>query len=205
MPFISFEGVDGSGKTTQLERVARWLRDLGRTVVSTKEPDGGRIGMDVRTILCTPRDTPLHHVEELLLVSAARYDHVRSVIAPALAAGSWVLADRFMDSTYALQVYGTDTPDALFKAACAAVSGSLDPDLTLILDLPAGAAETRRQQRAAKLDDPAELSRDHARIADGFRHVARNDAGRCRLIDAQGSEEEVFNRLRRAIMEARLD
>ena len=91
MPFISFEGIDGAGKTTQLRRTAGWLEAQGHTVVRTKEPDGGHIGPAVRSILTAVRDLALHPVEELLLVSAARYDHVRRVIRPALEAGAWVL------------------------------------------------------------------------------------------------------------------
>ena len=85
MPFISFEGVDGAGKTTQLRRTAQWLAECGVQVVKTKEPDGGRIGTSVRAILASERAVPLSATEELLLVSAARYDHVRSVVRPALA------------------------------------------------------------------------------------------------------------------------
>ena len=107
MPFVSFEGVDGAGKTTQLRRTAQWLAESGVHVVRTKEPDGGRIGTAIRAILASDRAVPLSATEELLLVSAARYDHVRSVVRPALAVGAWVLSDRFYDSTYALQVHGT--------------------------------------------------------------------------------------------------
>jgi dTMP kinase len=102
MPFVSFEGVDGGGKTTQLRLLGDWLDERGETVTCTREPGGGSLGMAVRDIFTAPgRALPLSPTEELLLINAARYDHVRSVIRPALARGEWVLTDRFMDSTCA--------------------------------------------------------------------------------------------------------
>ncbi|MBY3033683.1 dTMP kinase [Rhizobium leguminosarum] len=105
MPFVSIEGIDGSGKSVQVKRLVERLRAEGRSVVQTKEPDGGWLGKEIRAIL-TQGDRQLERVEELLLVNAARYDHVQSVIRPALVRGNWVVSDRYFDSTYALQVFG---------------------------------------------------------------------------------------------------
>jgi dTMP kinase len=137
VPFVSFEGVDGSGKGTQVCRLATWLKNRGVSVVTTKEPDGGRIGLRVREILTAAQLAgKLSRVEELLLISAARYDHVRSIIQPALGRGDWVVCDRFYDSTFALQMFGSDIPEKLFSAVTEVVVGELRPDLTIILDIP---------------------------------------------------------------------
>jgi dTMP kinase len=199
MPFVSFEGIDGAGKTTQLRRIAQWLAEGGMQVVSTKEPDGGQIGTSVRAILASERVAPLSATEELLLVFAARYDHVRSVVRPALAAGAWVLSDRFYDSTYALQVHGTHTLASLFAAATDAVMGETVPDLTFIFDLEPDLAMNRRSGRGATMDDPAELTRDFKRIADGFRAVAAREPERCQLINAAMDQDAVFCEVRKSI------
>lgn len=199
MPFVSFEGIDGAGKTTQLWRTAQWLAESGVQVVRTKEPDGGRIGASVRAILARKRACPLSVTEELLLISAARYDHVRSVVRPALAGGAWVLSDRFYDSTYALQVHGTHTSTSLFAAATNAVVGETVPDLTFIFDLAPDLAMNRRRERGATMDDPAELTRDFKRIADGFRTVAAREPERCQLINAAMDQDAVFCEVRKSI------
>lgn len=136
MLFVSIEGIDGSGKTEQVKLLVEHLRNIGRTVLQTKEPDGGHLGTEVRAIL-THSDRQLTPTEQLLLVSAARFDHVRSVIRPALASGQWVISDRFIDSTYAFQVAVSDADlRQLFRSTCDIVVGSTLPDLTIILDLP---------------------------------------------------------------------
>lgn len=191
MPFVSIEGIDGSGKSVQVNRLVERLRAEGRSVVQTKEPDGGRLGKEVRAIL-TRGDRQLERVEELLLVNAARYDHVQSVIRPALARGNWVVSDRHFDSTYALQVFGAaEDIRPLFDAVLHAVVGDTRPQLTIILDLPADKAAARRTIRNDSLGDPAEDRRNFVQIAEGFRSAAANDPGRCYLVNADRTEEEV--------------
>jgi dTMP kinase len=187
MPFVSFEGIDGGGKTTQLRLLADWLDKRGETVTRTREPGGGSLGMAVRDILTAPRHTPLSPTEELLLINAARYDHVKSVIRPALARSEWALTDRFVGSTYALQVYGTTVPEVLFKAVTGSVVGDTFPDLTLVLDLKPAIARERLQSRDAS-DDPAEQIRDFERIRQGYHRLAEREPDRCRLIDAARDE-----------------
>ena len=184
MPFVSFEGVDGAGKTTQLVLLAEWLESQGQTVVRTKEPDGGRLGADLRSILARDRSFSLSAVEELLLVAAARYDHVRSVIRPVVKAGNWVLCDRFVDSTFALQVHAAGASPELFHAVTRAVVGQTQPDLTIILDIDPEHAAARRQARGAGPIDPAERTRDFGRVRKGFQLLAGAEPHRCRLIDA---------------------
>ncbi len=199
MPFVSFEGVDGSGKTTQLSLLGDWLQARGHAVTRTREPGGGSLGMAVRSIFTTPgRPAPLAPTEELLLVNAARYDHVRSVIRPALARGEWVLTDRFLDSTYALQVHGTMVPEALFEAVIGSVVGDTLPDLTLVLDLTPATARARLRSRNAN-DDPAEKTRDFDRIRKGYQRLVEREPNRCRLVDADRDMLEVTDEIRRVV------
>lgn len=203
MPFVSFEGIDGSGKTTQVENLCRWLFERGERVVRTKEPDGGRLGPRVRALLTAPENAgSLSPIEELLLISAARYDHVRSVIAPALEEGAWVVSDRFVDSSAALQAFETEVGESLFESVSTAVTGGVLPDLTLILDLdPVEAAERRSKRAVPERDDPAEKRRDFERIRRGFVRVAERSPARCRLLDASVSEEDLAKAVRQAVVE----
>lgn len=191
MPFVSIEGIDGSGKSVQVKRLVERLRAEGRSVVQTKEPDGGRLGKEIRAIL-TKGDRQLERVEEMLLLNAARYDHVQSVIRPALARGNWVVSDRYFDSTYALQVFGaTEDLRPLLEAVLQAVVGDARPHVTIILDLPPDRAAARRTIRKDGPRDPAEDRRDFFQIADGFRSAAASDPDRCHLVNADRAEEEV--------------
>lgn len=199
MPFISIEGVDGSGKTRQTDFLVKHLRDRGRSVVRTKEPDGGRLGAEVRAILVNPRHV-LSPVEQLLLVSAARYDHVRSVVRPALEAGAWVVSDRFLDSTFAFQVAvsGADL-SRIHEEVAAIVVGATMPDLTVVLDCPVEVARARRDVRTDGDDDPAEVFRDFDVIREALLEAARRDPGRCHVIDADRELEVVSGDIRQLI------
>lgn len=137
-------------------------------------------------------------LEQLLLVNAARYDHVRSVIKPALDRGEWILTDRFFDSTFALQVFETDVSETLFDHVIQAVVGSVRPDITLVLDLPPKLAAARRGARGAS-GDPLEKHRDFERIRRGFQSVVKSDPSRCRLIDASANENVVESAIYQAV------
>ena len=187
MPFASIEGIDGSGKTEQVRLLVKRLRSTGRTVLQTKEPDGGKLGAEVRAILTRP-DRRLASAEQLLLVSAARFDHVRSVIRPALAEGQWVVSDRFIDSTYAFQVAVSDVDlHNLFRSTREIVVGATLPDLTIILDLPLEVAHDRRKRRSDGVTDPSEATRDFAAIREALVSLAREEPGRCHIINADQS------------------
>lgn len=192
MPFVSIEGIDGSGKSVQSERLAVALREMNLQVVKTKEPDGGMIGAGVRSILVAELPAKLSHIEEMLLISAARANHVTTVIRPALDAGFWVVSDRYVDSTYAFQVHETGVPELLFREIASAVVGDTMPDLTFILDIEPSTALQRRTSRGAEaVADPSEVTRDFARIRSGLLTLATREPDRCRVIDASRSEEEV--------------
>lgn len=191
MPFISIEGIDGSGKTEQVKLLVEHLRDTGQSVLQTKEPDGGHLGTEVRSIL-TRSGRQLAPAEQLLLVSAARYDHVQSVIRPALASGHWVISDRFIDSTYSFQVAVSDADlHQLFQSTRDIVVGYTLPDFTFILDLPLEVARGRREQRRDSVLDPAEEARDFAVIREALITVAHQEPERCHVIDANQSPNAV--------------
>lgn len=157
-------------------------------MLRTKEPDGGWIGAEIRSILVKDRGAPLSPQEEMLLVSAARYNHVHKVIRPILEAGDWVVTDRFVDSTFAIQVFETGVSEAAFDAIRTEVLGETIPDFTFILDIDLETALDRRSARQGKADcDPAEVTRNFERIRNGLLEVARREPKRCHVIDATTS------------------
>lgn len=192
MPFVSIEGIDGSGKTTQTDLLAASLMARGFNVLQTKEPDGGWIGGEIRSILIKDRGAPLSPQEEMLLVFAARYNHFHQVIRPILEAGDWVVTDRFVDSTFAFQVFNNGVSEAAFNAIRHEVLGETLPDFTFILDMDPETALDRRSVRKGKdSEDPAEATRNFKRIQNGFLAIARREPGRCHVIDATAPPEKV--------------
>lgn len=182
--FITFEGGEGAGKSTQAALLAATLREHGIEVVETREP-GGTYGAEaIRALIVEGEPDRWTPVTELLLVNAARADHVARLIRPALERGAWVVCDRFIDSTLAYQGAGKGMArDALIEQHRLATS-SLWPDLTLMLDLPTEIGEERAARRGAL--DRFERTGDgfHARVAAAFRDFAASDPGRVRLVDA---------------------
>jgi dTMP kinase len=187
--FITFEGGEGAGKSTQLRRLAESLRAKGLGVVTTREPGGAPGAETLRALLLSGQHDWAPQAE-MLLHFAARAEHVAITIRPALAAGNWVLCDRFADSTAAYQGFGQGAD----RAAIATLTGLLGirPDLTLILDVSEAVAAERQAKRGRAPDRYDRLGRDfHRRVADGFRHIAAADPARCALIDASGSVDQV--------------
>lgn len=138
--FITLEGVDGAGKSTHLAGIAGLLRERGKDVVITREPGGTPLGETLRQLLLTQ---PMHIETETLLMFAARREHIAQVIAPALAAGRWVVSDRFTDATYAYQGHGRGMPEEKIAVLERWVQGTLQPDLTLVFDVPVQVARGR--------------------------------------------------------------
>jgi dTMP kinase len=187
--FITFEGGEGAGKSTQVTLLAERLHALGIDVVVTREPGGSPGAEAIRHVLLSGAAQPLGAHAEAILFAAARDDHVQTVIAPALAQGQWVICDRFADST---RVYQGElgAVDARFIAGLERlVVGETRPDLTLILDLPVyiGLARAARRRSGGATDRfEAETSAFHDRLRLAYRELVTREPGRCVLIDARG-------------------
>src|SRR6185312_12550554 len=180
--FITFEGGEGVGKSTQAKRLAERLERTGVPVVVTREPGGTPVGEDVRDLIL--KDRPTDPVTELLLFAAARAEHVTSVIRPALDEGTWVISDRFIDSTrvYQGKLYNLE-PELVSLLEHYTVAPDF-PDLTLILDLPASEGVERAQSRGTLSRYDAERIETHETLRKGFLEIATNEPKRCVLIDA---------------------
>lgn len=194
--FITLEGGEGSGKSTQARLLAAKLRGAGRSVVETREPGGAAGAEEIRTLLVTGGTGRWSAMTEALLHYAARRDHLDKTVFPALGRGDWVICDRFADSTMAYQGYGHDLGRDTVSALCSLVIGDFTPHLTFILDLPVDVGLRRASARAAggttaedryERMDPA----FHARLREGFLDIARLDPKRCVVIDADQSIDAV--------------
>ena len=187
--FITLEGGEGAGKSTQARVLAETLSARGLPVLLTREPGGAPGAEAIRNVLLG--SGPWDGVAECMLHFAARREHVARSVGPALEAGMWVVCDRFADSTLAYQCFGQGVPRAVFDALAETALGPLRPDLTLILDLPpesglaraAARGETNRYEAL----DPA----FHARVSAGFLAIAEAEPRRCIVLDAAGSPEDV--------------
>lgn len=200
--FITFEGVEGAGKSSQIPPLADWLRGRGIAVVTTREPGGSPIAERIRAVLLDRDNTGMSETAELLLVFAARAEHLDKVIEPALAAGTWVLCDRFTDATYAYQGGGRGLPVAQIDALAGIVHPQLWPDLTVLLDLPVDAGIARATHRNGATG-PDRLETEQREFFERVRVTylarARDEPGRFRVIDAGGTLDEVSAAIRAAI------
>ncbi|HUZ13627.1 MAG TPA: dTMP kinase [Caulobacteraceae bacterium] len=190
--FITLEGGEGAGKSTQARRLAERLRAAGREVVLTREPGGSPGAETIRDLLVAGDAERWSPLTETLLMYAARRDHVERTIVPSLARGAWVVSDRFADSTRAYQGAGGGAPASLIQALERHVLGETRPDLTLILDLPAAAGLARAAARTGPISRfEARDAQFHERLRQGFLAISRVEPARCALIDAAASLEEV--------------
>ncbi len=191
--FITVEGIDGCGKSTQARLIAAALEAAGHDVLRLREPGGVKISEQIRAILLDPANGEMGDVCELLLYEAARAQLVHQVIRPALAAGKTVICDRFYDSTTAYQAFADGLDRGMVSQANELAVDGCRPDLTLVFDLPVEDALRRRSDRAA--EDRLELKglEFQARVAAGFRTVAADEPDRVKLVDAGGSIAEVFS------------
>jgi dTMP kinase len=196
---ITIEGGDGAGKTTQARLLALALKRSGLEVRLTREPGGSPRGEAIRRLLLDAASADWDAVGEALLMEAARHDHVATLIGPALAVGTWVVCDRFADSTLAYQGYGRGLVPEQLLALNRFALGDFAPDLTLVLDLAVEIAEARAAARAAPRDRFERLDRAfRERVRRGFCSIAEANADRCVMIDAAGDPQQV----RRAILAA---
>lgn len=193
--FITLEGVEGSGKTTQVERLADRLRYAGRTVVTTREPGGTPISDRIRAVVLDQQNNEIHPHTEALLMCAARAQLVHEVIRPALGRGEVVLCDRYSDSTFAYQGYARGQDLATLRAINQFATGGLVPHVTILLDLPAEVGLQRRFSAggaAAPTNRMDRLDLDfHHKVAAGYHALAQAEPDRWRLVDAQGSVDDV--------------
>ena len=189
--FITFEGGEGAGKSTQLKRLAERLRARGLEVVATREPGGSPGAEAIRELVLNGAADRWSPVTETLLMYAARRDHIERVIAPALARRAWVVCDRFADSTRAYQGAGGGTDPALIAALESQVLGEARPDLTLIFDIAPEAGLERAQARGGEMRFESKGLAFHQRLRQGFLAIAEAEPERCARIDAAGSMEAV--------------
>jgi dTMP kinase len=200
--FITFEGGEGAGKSTQLKRLVARLEKGGREVVATREPGGSPGAEIIRDIVLKGRADRWSPVTETLLMYAARRDHVERVIRPALAKGAWVVCDRFADSTRAYQGAAGGTDPGLIAELEVHVLEETVPDLTLIFDLPVTEGLERAFVRAgAEMRFESKGQAFHERLRESFLSIARAEPTRCALIDAAGSLEEVEARVWAAVQD----
>ncbi len=193
--FITFEGPDGSGKTTQATRLHATLRAAGFPATLTREPGGTATGERIREILLDARSRSPDGRSDALLFNAARAQLVAEVVRPAIARGDLVISARFADSTLAYQGYGAGLPLDELRALERFATGGLVPDLTILLDLPASAGLARKAGDEITRFEAAYDAAFHGRVGAGFRAIAAADPGRIAVVDATGSEDQVFARV----------
>jgi dTMP kinase len=204
--FITFEGGEGSGKSTHAKRLAEKLKELGLTVVLTREPGGSPGAEIIRHILLSGAAKPLGAETETILFAAARDDHVRTVIRPALVEGKWVVCDRFIDSTRVYQGAIGKVDERLIRSLERVTVGRAVPDLTFILDVPAPvglARATRRRGKDAADRFEGESVEFHEDLRKAYRTLAENEPKRCVVIDGRAPRDVVAERIW-AIVQQRL-
>ena len=199
--FITFEGADGGGKSTQVQLAAEWLRKQGYEVVTTREPGGTVLAEKVRELVLDPA-LPLNTTSQTLLYLAARSEHVEKVIRPALDAGKVVLCDRFSDSTLVYQGLSLGKGLAeltVLRQLCSFATAGLEPDLTLVLDgRPEGLAKRRELRGVTDRYEQQGLDFQH-RLRDGFLTLAKAEPARIKVLNAEGSTEEVAEAVQKAL------
>ena len=200
--FITLEGGEGAGKSTQITRLKSWLEGRGCSVVATREPGGSPGAEMIRKLLVEGPVERWDGTTEALLHFAARREHLRSTVWPALKRGAWVLSDRFADSTLAYQGYGHGVDRKIFEQLYQVAVGAFRPDLTLVLDLPIEAGLARAVARRGTETRYESLPPDfHARVRAGFLEIAAQDPRRCVVIDATGDIDTIAGAIARAVSE----
>jgi len=195
--FITFEGIEGCGKTTQIERFADTLRKHGIPLVTTFEPGGTRIGKDIRRVLLDARNEDLTPLAELILYAADRAQHIEEVIKPALNGGQWVICDRFVDATVAYQGVARGQDMILVRILNEKTTRGICPDITFLLDCPVemGLERAIKRNEAPSHEGQDRFEREtldfHSKVRKGYLDLASEDKKRFVIIDASLSEDEV--------------
>jgi dTMP kinase len=203
--FLTFEGVEGSGKSTQLARLAARLREGGLRVLATREPGGTDLGRSLRAVLLRPAEAPMHRLTELLLYVADRAEHLATVVRPALERGDVVLCDRYLDATLAYQGHGRGLDLAEIRALHDRAPLDLRPQRTVLLDLDpeSGLERARRRDRGAAARGAGRFEAEehafHRRVREGYLELAREAPERFRVVSAAASAAEVEREVWHAI------
>jgi dTMP kinase len=203
--FITFEGVEGSGKTTQIQRLKKYLTQRGIPCKVTREPGGCPIGEKVRKILLNPDHREMVPMSELLLYEAARAQHVNDMIKPFLKKGGVILCDRFNDATLAYQGYGRRIDLRWIERLNHLSSQGIRPDVTFLLDCPSDVGLKRALQRNRELKQEREERFEkeeiqfHRRVRKGYLAIAKKEPRRVKVIDTRQGEDKVFNKIRKTV------
>lgn len=196
--FLTVEGIEGCGKTTQLQKLAKHLRDLGRNCVSTKEPGGTAIGDRVRAIILDPQAEGMDALTELFLLSASRRQHVMDVVHPAMEKGAVVLCDRYADASVVYQGYGRGIDLQRVRDINTWATNGLEPNLTVVFDIQEATGIGRARSRNAEQNnmDESRLEGEdlafYRRVREGYLTIAKETPKRFAVIDAHGAIDEIF-------------
>tara|TARA_B110000902_G_scaffold241751_1_gene292415 strand:+ start:1095 stop:1721 length:627 start_codon:yes stop_codon:yes gene_type:complete len=197
--FITIEGTEGVGKTTNIKFIQQWMDSKKLTYGCTREPGGTPLAEQLRELLLAPREESVCNTAELLMVFAARAQHLNQVIEPMLGEGAWVLCDRFTDATYAYQGAGRHMRDDLIRDLELIVQGSLQPDLTIILDIPVQIGLARASERSAPDRFEQEQVEFFERVRNRYLQIAQDNPQRCVVIDASFNLEGVQAQITEAL------
>lgn len=190
--FISIEGIEGAGKSTQIQFIKTYLERFGQSVVMTREPGGTPLAEEIRELLLKPREAGMSDDTELLLMFAARAEHIKQVILPALSEGKWVVCDRFVDATFAYQGAGRGIDEERIGALSDWTLAGLKTDLTLLFDLPVEVGQQRVNQRLLQKDRFEQEKTDFfQKIRQGYLERAAAEPERIQIIDAEKSIESI--------------
>lgn len=202
--FITLEGIEGSGKTSQIANIINYFSEKGESVVASREPGGTEIADQIRKILVEQQSEPMEPMAELLLYNASRAQHLSQVIRPALEEGRTVICDRFTDATVAYQAYGRRLHLGTVKQINDWATGGLTPNLTLLLDCPAEIGLERSRVRLSMEGSlegrfEAETLKFHENVRNGYLEIAARQKERMVVIDASRTEDEVWKKIRKVL------
>ena len=197
--FITIEGIEGAGKSTCMQLLAEQIESHGIPLLQTREPGGTDLGEDLRELLLGHRHTGMAEDAELLLMFAARAEHIQRKILPSLHKGQWVLCDRFTDATYAYQGAGRGIANERIEALENWVQGELRPDLTIVMDLPVAQGLQRAGKRSAPDRFESEAMAFFERVRQGYLDIAQRDSQRVRVVDASRELQQVSADIRQVI------
>jgi dTMP kinase len=195
--FITLEGIEGSGKSTQAARLRDYLTGRGLDVVVTREPGGSPIAEKIRKILLDPSNKKMVPLAELFLYEASRTQHMAEIIAPALKAGKCVICDRFFDASTAYQGKARGIDTGAVERLNLLATGGIKPDLTIVLDLPADVGLGRLGRSLDRLE--SESLEFHRRVREGYLEIAREDPGRVKVVDGSGSIDDISLKIQRLV------